>query len=1270
MASVSQTQPRRRVVNNAIRVVKSQSKDVTATATATTGADDDHEPKLGPLSGPGQVRLFSYYSPSLQAGEHTVTIIHDIYAPHTASTLVPVDPTKHLTLKSEQKFEVFGLRFSLPPGAVHQSYPPQGHGDHSEVLPHIVFNDAHMPWERDVSTKNPPLTTKPLSRNLTPWLALLVFTEDELKLTPDQLTAMGAGQTLPSTLPSGATSLIQSHTTLDVNMTLGNVLNLNTTSGFHCAVVDDDPENVIDRSQAVNMIFPSGDLFTSLFCSYDASWNRVLPAADKTGKIKPDLSRYKYMAHVRQVNQAQMPENSNLTGSTEDGMGEDEGVYSIIISHRSGPLNGLQHFPATPKAALPSVGSKIELPKTAIVHLVSLQSIEDNISLPFTDPTNSRVGLVSLYSWTYTVLPPVGANFIDSMRNIGAQVPSESWLRTPDFLLQSLKNNTSLDPKAVKITNRLYSRAMDGAFIVRYMPQTGEETIAFSRGALTPTLPKHPLTPFWPTESNFSTNLQIVDKHLGMTDITYSTAWELGRTLAIADRAFTAALNRLRHSLNLYATNATKKTLQGSASTSRGSSISNLKAGVKLLADIPNQLSDDSRAVDPVRLWTVSDTVGTVPPTSVRRSAETRSLFKSNVHTAMKNIASAQPTSDGDLLPFNEINVPKSPDWAIVLKWVVDKMYLYNIPAHYLISDPSHLPKESIRFFYIDPNWIDALIDGALSIGNHLENKDDIARQAFKHQLNQYFQNPLDETAHPFNPQIPVHGFLLRSGVVQAYPNIEVHAPWHPDPNAPWAEDKNIKTDPRTQVLRSDLLDKDILLCLFDRQPGSANFKSIVISQPPHQQRYTVAKNFGPSTDPDPKYFGFNEVEVEFRKVYTTTLPLADAYTPLDSRTWVEDGPAKGEKPYNLIVDEDPTKNRKIPVKALSHNNPPSIFDFECMSVIVPAFATACNNILTQEMGNFFTDTEPSSALVGLQLADTINYLHIKLADPLTPLPADMVTRFFPVPDITSGTSGSGPGAGASGAGASGPSTSGSGISVPTVTSTTVNPTSSLSARAGFKAATSPPAPASPPAPPPHITNTIRQATTSLASSTHTSSAPIPGQFFADAFQLGKAKASKADKDLPVFPNSPSRNIPLDLIFAFVPISPQVTGLQLHVVTIQIPMGTKSTDLLKTYDIGFGPGARMLSNERFNPLLSVFNQTTPIKQDWLIVSLVPRSTTQLVPLVHNPDVSFVLNQATLNGVPGKATCLIHEGYGIMDGTGFHNTTTGGNHIDIMKLAKS
>lgn len=42
---------------------------------------------------------------------------------------------------------------------------------------------------------------------------------------------------------------------------------------------------------------------------------------------------------------------------------------------------------------------------------------------------------------------------------------------------------------------------------------------------------------------------------------------------------------------------------------------------------------------------------------------------------------------------------------------------LHFVPLSYIIADESMLPSESIRFFCLDENWINALVDGALSMG-------------------------------------------------------------------------------------------------------------------------------------------------------------------------------------------------------------------------------------------------------------------------------------------------------------------------------------------------------------------------------------------------------------------------------------------------------------------------------------------------------------------------------------------------------------------------
>ena len=52
-----------------------------------------------------------------------------------------------------------------------------------------------------------------------------------------------------------------------------------------------------------------------------------------------------------------------------------------------------------------------------------------------------------------------------------------------------------------------------------------------------------------------------------------------------------------------------------------------------------------------------------------------------------------------------------------VLAWFGNLAMLQGVPFSYLVPDERMLPPESIRFFHVDQNWIDALIDGAFSIG-------------------------------------------------------------------------------------------------------------------------------------------------------------------------------------------------------------------------------------------------------------------------------------------------------------------------------------------------------------------------------------------------------------------------------------------------------------------------------------------------------------------------------------------------------------------------
>jgi hypothetical protein len=97
---------------------------------------------------------------------------------------------------------------------------------------------------------------------------------------------------------------------------------------------------------------------------------------------------------------------------------------------------------------------------------------------------------------------------------------------------------------------------------------------------------------------------------------------------------------------------------------------------------------------------------------------------------------------------------------ADITSWFADLALLKRVPFNYLVPDEKMLPQESIRFFFMDPEWIRCLHDGAFSIGRVLpsDHKRDAAHD----------QNLL-AAAHG-----TVTGFLMRSEVVSGWPDLLV----------------------------------------------------------------------------------------------------------------------------------------------------------------------------------------------------------------------------------------------------------------------------------------------------------------------------------------------------------------------------------------------------------------------------------------------------------------------------------------------------------------
>ncbi len=170
---------------------------------------------------------------------------------------------------------------------------------------------------------------------------------------------------------------------------------------------------------------------------------------------------------------------------------------------------------------------------------------------------------------------------------------------------------------------------------------------------------------------------------------------------------------------------------------------------------------------------------------------------------------------------------------AQLRNWLVQLRLLVGVPFANLVADSELLPRESIRWFYLDRRWTDALVQGALSVGT--VNSDDRIQltnsyAAIREELDDEERNvrrlagtsrrsaraadDSDETGTAG----PISGFLLRSAAVSGWPGLHVRA-FDVDPaegdEALFSED-----DPRrVRLLRLERLAPAVLLCLFDGIP-------------------------------------------------------------------------------------------------------------------------------------------------------------------------------------------------------------------------------------------------------------------------------------------------------------------------------------------------------------------------------------------------------------------------------------------------------------------
>ncbi len=709
-----------------------------------------------------------------------------------------------------------------------------------------------MPWERKLDQSKPEI----------PWFALLVFTEDELRLE----------KPLEPTSTGSVTVAINSF--LEASKSKQNLKPVvNITEPVERRLYGLDVKVTDNKSD-------------SLIC------NTVTLPYDLFYKIAPDLNKdLPYLAHCRQIN----------TGDKEVLGLKDDGWFSVIIANRfpkamkscyveivsKKPLNplpngyivfneakswqlirydengkectppinivelsGLQGEFTKLQAELNELNAKREsqkLPKLSlenlsnthkakiksiirayhdqkfpndkpksvrnIVHLVSLEGCKELLAVNNTPDEKKTIQLLSLASWSFICLPEPQENFGILM----TQMMEDPQMGDDSKNIPLLRFLPKSDD-AKNLSPDVQNRFTNGYLPVAYTVRTGEKTMAWYRGPFIPG--KVSSLPTLPLVSRTGSGFMIYDEKTGIFDVSYATAWQLGQSLALTDAHFAQMLvelrwqesNRLDAALAAQDKSSTEESTTGNENAPKKLSLrqhkSNFFKHINSLASLKNLMGRKPSVLTVPAASTTATGVAVV---------DTKADDKNSSGKTAPVLGRVQRLK---LTPEERVKLQqdkiKSADYSIAIPteiqdWLAQLRHLVGLPFHYLVSDEKLLPMESIRFFYIDTNWLNTLTKGVLSIGVHSDHH---------HNMNGVIFNQLKKI---YDSSDPVFGFLLRSAVVSSLPGLAIRA------------DENIK-DPTVNVTRQERLSSNVLLCLFDGVP-----QQISICEPQEQLSFGVS---------------------------------------------------------------------------------------------------------------------------------------------------------------------------------------------------------------------------------------------------------------------------------------------------------------------------------------------------------------------------------------------------------------------------------------------
>lgn len=179
--------------------------------------------------------------------------------------------------------------------------------------------------------------------------------------------------------------------------------------------------------------------------------------------------------------------------------------------------------------------------------------------------------------------------------------------------------------------------------------------------------------------------------------------------------------------------------------------------------------------------------------------------------------AAAAPTP-----PTTDVLPPELVDVLVRLR------ALESIPFEYVVPDEELLPEESIRFFYLDRNWTDALQQGVLSVGAvTTRDRIDVAARWAE------VRDAIDAAEHDLRAKLAgappvtgdaeaVTGLLVRSRAISGWPGVAVRAYRR---TAPETAGDPLSGLAEMRLLRLERLAPAVLLALFDGVPDQVHLE-------------------------------------------------------------------------------------------------------------------------------------------------------------------------------------------------------------------------------------------------------------------------------------------------------------------------------------------------------------------------------------------------------------------------------------------------------------